>query len=134
MFFVIMPRVLAILRRFDNPGNAWSGPYSRPRNFGARTIDCQCGLPLLSAGHANYHGRDIFHIDERVEKFRASEVRKVDNVVGNLRDFASELFSRSQVQLDSFAGTALKDAQHARIRLQGPPFPERANWSKSSPQ
>jgi hypothetical protein len=74
---------------------------------------------LLSAGHANYDCRNVFRINEGVEIFRASEVRKMDNAVGNLRDFASELFSRSQVQLDSFAGAALKDAQHARIRLQG---------------
>jgi hypothetical protein len=52
---------------------------------------------LLSAGHANYHGRDIFHIDERIKKFRAGQIRKMDDAVGHLRDFAPELFARPQV-------------------------------------
>ena len=44
---------------------------------------------------------------------------KIDDVVGYLADFPSDLFSRSQVQLDSFAGVALKDAEYTRIRLEG---------------
>jgi len=74
---------------------------------------------LLSAGHANYNGRDIFHIDERIEKFRARQIRKMDDAVGNLRDFASHVFARSQVQLHTLADGSLKDAEDGRIRLQG---------------
>jgi hypothetical protein len=42
---------------------------------------------------------------------------KIDDIVGDLSDFASDFFSRSQVQLDSFSGIALKDAEYGRIRL-----------------
>jgi hypothetical protein len=35
-------------------------------------------------------------------------VGKIDDIVGNLVDSPSDFFSRSQVQLDSFAGAALK--------------------------
>src|SRR6266496_5385495 len=97
MFLVIMLRVSAIPRRFDNPeytgsANNLSGEilYRQHRS--------QCELQeMLSTGHANYHRRDIFRIDERIEKFRASQIRKMDDAVGNLRDFASHFFSRSQV-------------------------------------
>jgi len=44
---------------------------------------------------------------------------KIDNIVGDLSDFASDFFSRSQVQLDSFSGVSLKDAEYGRIRLDG---------------
>jgi hypothetical protein len=44
---------------------------------------------------------------------------KIDNVVGCLADFPSDLFSRSQVQLDSLARVTLKDAEYSRIRLEG---------------
>ena len=43
---------------------------------------------------------------------------KIDDVVGYLADFSSDLFSGPQVQLDSFARVGLKDAQHSRIRLE----------------
>ncbi len=46
----------------------------------------------------------------------------MDDAVGNLRDFASELFARSQVQLDTFADAALNDAKHGGVRLQGSLF------------
>jgi hypothetical protein len=36
-----------------------------------------------------------------------------------LADSPSDFFSRSEVQLDSFAGIALKDAEYSRIRLDG---------------
>jgi hypothetical protein len=42
---------------------------------------------------------------------------KINDIVGNLADFPSDFFSRSQVQLDSFARGALKDAEYGRIRL-----------------
>jgi len=51
----------------------------------------------LSAGHANYDCRNVFRTNEGVEIFRARQIRKMDDAVGNLRDFASELFSRPQV-------------------------------------
>ena len=47
---------------------------------------------------------------------------KIDDVVGYLADFPSDLFSRSQMQLDSFARVALKDAEYRRIRLEGGSF------------
>ena len=43
---------------------------------------------------------------------------KIDNVVGYLADFSSDLLTGPQVQLDSFARVGLKDAQHSRIRLE----------------
>src|SRR5215471_3581585 len=73
----------------------------------------------LSASDANYDRRNIFHIDERVEIFCAGQIRKMDDAVGHLREFASHFFSRSQMQLNRFARVALKDAGDARIRLQG---------------
>ena len=72
---------------------------------------------LLSAGYANYDGRDIFHIHEGVEIFRASKVGKMNDVVRYLRDFTAHFFSGSQVQLDTFTGTALKKADDGRVRL-----------------
>jgi hypothetical protein len=42
----------------------------------------------------------------------------VDDVVVHLRDFAAHFLSRSQMQLDSFAGAALEDTEDGRIRLQ----------------
>jgi hypothetical protein len=42
---------------------------------------------------------------------------KIDDIVGNLADSPSDFLSRSQVQLDSFARVALKDAEYSRIRL-----------------
>ena len=38
---------------------------------------------MLSAGDANYERRNIFHIDERVEIFRAGQIRKVDDTVSH---------------------------------------------------
>ena len=73
---------------------------------------------MLSAGDANYARRNIFHIDERIEIFRAGQIRKVDDTVSHLGDFAAHFFSRSQVQLDRLAGAALKDTSDACISLQ----------------
>jgi hypothetical protein len=72
----------------------------------------------LSAGHTNYHRRNVFHIDKGVEIFRASQMGKMDDVVSDFCDLASHFFSRSQVQLDSFAGAALQYAEDGRVRLQ----------------
>ena len=76
----------------------------------------------LVASRANYHRRNIFHIYEGVVKLRAGQMGKIDDIVGNLADFPSDLFSRSQVQLDSFARVALKDAEYSRVRLEGGSF------------
>src|SRR5580765_293253 len=73
---------------------------------------------LLFAGGTNYHRRNVFHIDERVEVFRASEIGKMNDVVRYLRDLAAHLLSGSQVQLDTFACAALKKADDRRVRLQ----------------
>ena len=42
----------------------------------------------------------------------------MDDIVGDLLDLAADFFSRIQVQLDSFAGAALENAEERRIRLQ----------------
>ena len=42
---------------------------------------------------------------------------KIDDIVGDLADSPADFFSRSEVQLDSFARAALKDAEYRRIRL-----------------
>jgi len=42
---------------------------------------------------------------------------KIDNIVGNLPDSPSNLFSRSQMQLDSLARIALKDAEYSGVSL-----------------
>jgi hypothetical protein len=73
---------------------------------------------LLSAGDANYDWRNIFHIEEGVEIFRASQIGKMYDIVSYLRDFASHFLSGSQVQLHGFACAALKDPCDRRIRLQ----------------
>jgi hypothetical protein len=45
-------------------------------------------------------------------------MRKMDDIVGNLFDPAADFLSRIQVQLDSFAGAALEDANDGRVGLQ----------------
>ena len=47
---------------------------------------------------------------------------KINDVVGDLADLPSNLFSGSQVQLDGFARVGLKDVEHSRIRLEGSLF------------
>jgi hypothetical protein len=44
---------------------------------------------------------------------------KIGDIVGDLSDSPSKFLSRSQMQLDSFARVALKDAEHTRVRLDG---------------
>ncbi len=110
-----MSRVSAIPRRFDNPEHPRSGEIPGGGALDGEDRSSQCDEDLLSAGDANHHGRNVLHVNEGVEIFRARQIRKVDDVVANLRDFASELFSRSQVQLDSFTGAALKDTMFCII-------------------
>ena len=73
---------------------------------------------MSSAASANYYRGNILYIDEGVEIFRAGQIRKVDEFISHLRDFASHFFSRPQVQLHTFTGTALKDTGDARISLR----------------
>src|SRR6478609_1500134 len=73
---------------------------------------------LLFAGCTNYHRRNVFHIDERVEVFRAGEIGKMNDVVRYLRDLTAHFLSRSQVQLDTFADAALKKSGDRSVRLQ----------------
>ena len=47
---------------------------------------------------------------------------KINDVVGYLANFSSDLFAGSQVLLDSFSRAALKDAEYDRIRLEGGSF------------
>ena len=42
----------------------------------------------------------------------------MDDVFGNFFDLAADFLSRIQVQLDSFAGAALENAEDRRIGLQ----------------
>src|SRR5581483_7774843 len=44
---------------------------------------------------------------------------KINDIVGNLSNSPSDLFSGSQVQLNHFASVALKNADYSRIRLDG---------------
>ena len=91
----------------------------------ARSFESSISAPLgesqdlLSARDTNYHRRNVFHIDERFEIFRASKIGKMNDVVRYLRDLAAHFLLRSQVQLDTFAGAALKKADDSRVRLQG---------------
>jgi hypothetical protein len=115
MFLVIMATSIgssALAWQFPNgnscneiPGHKWLAGKMRTQES-------------LSASYANYDCRNIFHIDEGIEIFSASQIRKMDDAVGHLRDFASHFFSRSQVELNRFARAALKDAGDARIGLQ----------------
>ena len=75
------------------------------------------GVALFLAAFSTWC-RNMFHIDERVEIFRAGQIRKVDDTVSHLGDFAAHFFSRSQVQLDRFAHAALKDPSDACVSLQ----------------
>jgi hypothetical protein len=79
----------------------------------------RCVRRSLSPARTNDHRRNILYINEGVVKFGASQMGKVDDIVGNLPDPSSDLFSGSQVQLDSFARVALKDAEYSRVRLYG---------------
>jgi len=119
MFLVIMPRVSASPRRFDNPEHPRSGEIPGGDALDGEDRSSQCDEDLLSAGYANDDCRNVFRINEGVEIFRARQIRKMDDAVGNLGDFASELFARSQVQLHTFADAALNDAKHGGVRLQG---------------
>jgi len=60
-------------------------------------------------------------------------VGKIDDIVGNLADSPSDFFSRSEVQLDSFARAGLKDAEYSRIRQNGGFFLRRQGGT-SDPQ
>ena len=73
---------------------------------------------LLFAADTNYHRRNIFYVDERVEIFSASKIGKMNDVVRYLRDLAAHFLSGFQVQLDTFAGTALKKTDDRRVGLQ----------------
>src|SRR4029453_12469512 len=101
IFLVIMAGVSAIKRLLYNPEKA-EEPWRRS----------------LFAARSNYNCRNVLNIDEGVEIFRASQKGKGDDVVVHLRDFAAHFLSRSQMQLDSFAGAALEDTGGGRIRLQ----------------
>ena len=91
----------------------------------ARSFESSISAPLgelqdlLSTRDTNYDRRNVFHIDERIEIFRASKIGKMNDVVRYLRNLAAHFVSGSQVQLDTFAGTALKKADDSRVRLQG---------------
>ena len=96
--------------------NAGDNPKMSTRSWSDLSSLHQRSLPSACT---NDHRRDIFHIYESVVKFGTSQMGKINDVVGNLADSSSDLFSRSQVQLDSFAGVALKYADYGCIRLDG---------------
>ncbi len=96
MFLVIMPRVSAILRCFDNL-ETFRQPIFAATKFGSPIIDANvnyrsCYLPATRTTTA-----EISFTSTNASKNSARQIRKMDDVVGNLRDFASEFFSRSQV-------------------------------------
>jgi hypothetical protein len=74
---------------------------------------------LLFARDTDYHRRNVFHIDERVEVFRASQIGKMNDVVCYLRDLAAHFLSGSQVQFDTLTRTALKKADDGGVWLEG---------------
>src|SRR5438094_2133331 len=92
-------------------------PVTIPKCLEDLDLSYQFIKRCLSASRTDHHRRNIFHIYEGVEKFCAGQVGKIDDIVGNLADSPSDFFSRSQVQLDSFARAGLKDAEYSRIRL-----------------
>src|SRR5438105_10781978 len=49
----------------------------------------------LSAGDADDDSRNVLCVDKSVEVLRASKVGKMNDVVGDLRDFAAHFLSRS---------------------------------------
>ena len=110
--------------------------FARHLIIPARSLNCHCrsfwceSQDLLFARDTNYHRRNVFHIDERIEIFRASEIGKMNDVVRYLRDLAAHFFSGSQVQFDTFAGAALKKANDRRVWLEGWLYPARANWHR----
>ena len=57
--------------------------------------------------------------DEGIEKFRTSQIGKMDDVLSDFCHFAAHFFSGSQMQLDSFAGAALKETEDGGVWLQG---------------
>jgi len=73
----------------------------------------------LSAGDADDHSRNVLCIDKGVEVLRASEVGNMNDVVGDLRDFAAHFLSRSQVKLDNFPSATLKKTDDRSVSLQG---------------
>src|SRR5437868_10209782 len=113
IFLVIMSRVSAIALGLDNPEETLADDIPRTELW----VRNMC-RERLSAGHTNYHCRNVFYIDEGVEKFSTSQMGKVDDVVSNSCHLAAHFFSRSQVQLDTFAGAARKNTENSCVRLQ----------------
>ena len=104
----------------DNPEGACSQPIipgAKLSNRQYRAFGVNRRICYLPAD-TNYHRRNVFHINERIEIFRAGEIGKMNDVVRYLRDLAAHFLSRSQVQLDTFTGAALKKANDCRVRLQ----------------
>jgi hypothetical protein len=73
---------------------------------------------LLSAGDTNYDRRHVLHIDEGIIKLGTGKAGKIDDIIGNLSDFAADFFAGSHVQFDSFSSASLKDARNGRVWLQ----------------
>src|SRR5262245_45516169 len=86
--------------------------------FNNRLLTCLL-QQSLSPSHTNDYRRNIFHIHESVEVFRASKIGEMNDVVRYLCEFAAHFLSRSQVQFDTFTCAPLKKADHGRVRLQG---------------
>ena len=104
----------------DNPEGLVRPRLSRREalNRQYRRLWCE-SQDLLFAGDTNYHRRNVFHIDECVEIFRASKIGKMNDVVRYLCDFAAHFLSRSQVELHNFPSVALKKTDDRSVRLQG---------------
>jgi hypothetical protein len=75
-------------------------------------------LKLLFASRPNHDSGDIFGIDKGVEKLRAGQLGKMDNLVAHFFDLAADLFAGVQAQLDRLTSAALQDAEDSGVRLQ----------------
>jgi hypothetical protein len=74
---------------------------------------------------------EVFFTSMKASKiFRAGQRGKMHNVIRHVADFASHFFSRSQVQLNSLAGLALKDAEDGQVKVARRFFSGRANWNR----
>lgn len=76
------------------------------------------GASLLFALRPDDDGGYLCHVDRRVEKLRAGQLREMNQLVPDLLDFPGNLLTRFHPQLDRLAGIFLKNAQNGIPSLQ----------------
>ena len=59
-----------------------------------------------------------FALTKASKKFCAGQMRKMDDIIGNLFEFAPDFFASLRAQFDCFAGAALQDAKDSPVGLQ----------------